>query len=644
MCGICGFWAADLPNATTGRERLRAMNDTLVHRGPDGSGEWHDPPTGVAFGHRRLAIIDLSNSGLQPMRSASGRFTICFNGEVFNFEQLRHELSQLGAAPQWRGHSDTEVMLAAIEHWGLDGAVGRFIGMFAFALWDGQERTLALVRDRLGVKPLFWSVTDSGLCFGSELKALRRFPGFVRRVDRRAVAEYLGAYCVPAPRSIYEGTFKLEPGTIATFTSSKGQPTFRRYWSAAEVARSGLRKPFRGSEAEAIDELERLLKEVIGLRMIADVPLGAFLSGGVDSSTVVALMQVQSNRPVHTFSIENENPAFDESTASRAVAAHLGTHHTPLRVTEQDALDVVPKLAAMYDEPFADSSQIPTFLVSKLARRNVTVSLSGDGGDELFGGYNRHIFGPSVWKWHQRLPRFARSAASRAMTTLSPSTLDAIYARAERFLPKFRLAGYKVHKLGTVMRVASPDELHEALSSHWQAGDGVLVADEVRQAPLIEELREGGVAERMMYRDLVRYLPDDILTKVDRASMAVSLEARVPLLDHRLVAFAWSLPQSLKVRGTTGKYALRKVLARHVPLKALSQAKMGFGIPVADWLRGPLRSWAEDLLSVEKLREGGFFDVGVVRTRWDQLQAGTHPWHNHLWDILTFQAWLGAGG
>ncbi len=616
------------------------MNDTIAHRGPDGSGEWFDPPTGVGFGHRRLAIIDLSDSGLQPMRSASGRFTICFNGEVFNFEALRHELAQLGAAPRWRGHSDTEVMLAAIEHWGLDGAVSRFVGMFAFALWDAQERTLSLVRDRLGIKPLFWSVTGTGLCFGSELKALKPFPGFSTQVDRRAVAEYLGSYCVPAPRTIYEGTFKLEPGTIATFTSAKGQPTFRRFWSAAEVAREGLRNPFRGSEAEAIDELERLLKEVIGLRMIADVPLGAFLSGGVDSSTVVALMQAQSSRPVHTFSIENENPAFDESSASRAVAAHLGTHHTPLRVTEQDALDVVPLLPAMYDEPFADSSQIPTFLVSKLARRNVTVSLSGDGGDELFGGYNRHIFGPKVWKWHQRVPKLARTAAARAMTLLSPATIDALYARGERVLPKFRLPGYKVHKLATVMTARSPDELHETLSSHWQLGDGVLREGDVSHAPLLEVLGEGGVAERMMYRDLVRYLPDDILTKVDRASMAVSLEARVPLLDHRLVAFAWSLPASLKVRKTTGKYALRQVLSRYVPPSSLSQAKMGFGIPVADWLRGPLREWAEGLLEARAMTAEGFFDAEVVRRRWNQLQAGTHPWHNHLWDILSFQAWL----
>lgn len=643
MCGVCGFWAADLPSATAARDRLQVMSDALVHRGPDGSGLWHHAPTGVGFAHRRLSIIDLSESGLQPMRSVTGRFTICFNGEVFNFEALRQELAKLGAAPKWRGHSDTEVMLAAIEHWGLDGAVGRFVGMFAFALWDEQTHTLSLVRDRLGIKPMYWSVTSNGLCFGSELKALRQFPGFTRSIDRRALAEYLGTYCVPAPRTIYEGTSKLEPGTIATFTSAKAAPTMTRYWSAAEVARDGLRNPFRGTETEAIDALDRLLKEVVGLRMVADVPLGAFLSGGIDSSTVVAMMQAQSSRPVHTFSIESDNPAFDEGAASRAVAKHLGTHHTPFTVTAKDSLDVIPKLPTMYDEPFADSSQIPTFLVSQLARRDVTVALSGDGGDELFGGYNRHVYGPRVWAWHQRVPGALRGLAARAMQTLSPATIDALYARGSRFLPALRVPGYKVHKLASVMTVASPDALHAKLAGHWQPGDGVLVDGDVAQAPLIEDLGAADVAHRMMYRDLVSYLPDDILTKVDRASMAVSLEARVPLLDHRLVAFAWSLPLNLKVRGSVGKWALREVLSRYVPPALVSGPKMGFGVPVADWLRGPLQGWVEDLLDPVRMKQEGFFSADVVQQRWRELKDGRHPWHNHLWDVLAFQAWLRAG-
>lgn len=645
MCGVCGFWAADLPSATAARDRLQVMSDAIVHRGPDGSGLWHDAQTGVGFAHRRLSIIDLSESGLQPMRSASGRFTICFNGEVFNFGALRHELARLGAAPKWRGHSDTEVMLAAIEHWGLEGAVGRFVGMFAFALWDSQERTLSLVRDRLGIKPLYWSSTPNGLCFGSELKSLTPFPGFSTTIDRRAVAEYLGTYCVPAPRSIYDGTSKLEPGTIATFASAKGSPTFTRYWSAAEVARAGLRTPFRGTEREAVDELDRLLREVVGLRMVADVPLGAFLSGGIDSSTVVAMMQAQSSRPVHTFSIESDNPAYDEGAASRAVAAHLGTHHTPLVVTAKDSLAVIPKLPLMYDEPFADSSQIPTFLVSQLARRSVTVALSGDGGDELFGGYNRHVYGPRVWAWHQRVPKVARWAAARAMQTMSPSTLDALYTKgSERlpFLPALRVPGYKVHKLASVMTADSPDSIHAKLAGHWQLGDGVLAEGDIAQAPLLEDLGQADVAHRMMYRDLVSYLPDDILTKVDRASMAVSLEARVPLLDHRLVAFAWSLPLELKVRGSVGKWALREVLSRYVPSSLVSGPKMGFGVPIADWLRGPLADWVEDLIEPGRMRSEGFFSVDVVHRRWQQLKSSGQPWHNHLWDVLMFQSWLRA--
>lgn len=645
MCGVTGFWAADLPNATVARDRLLAMSDTIVHRGPDGSGVWHEPDAGVGFAHRRLAIIDLSDSGLQPMRSAFGRYTICFNGEVFNYEALRTELEQLGAAPKWRGHSDTEVMLAAIEHWGLQGAVGRFVGMFAFALWDSRDRTLSLVRDRLGIKPMYWSSTPNGLCFGSELKALARFPGFSNTIDRRAVAEYLGTYCVPAPRSIYEGTSKLEPGTIATFSSAKASPTLTRYWSAAEVAREGLRNPFRGTDDDAVTALDTLLRSVVGLRMVADVPLGAFLSGGIDSSTVVAMMQAQSSRPVHTFSIESDNPAFDEGAASRAVAKHLGTHHTPLVVTARDSLDVIPRLPAMYDEPFADSSQIPTFLVSQLARRSVTVALSGDGGDELFGGYNRHVYGPRVWGWHQRVPRVARGLAASAMQALSPATIDAVYSRGANlvpFLPALRVPGYKVHKLASVMSAASPDALHAKLAGHWQPGDGILLHDDVTQAPLLEELGPADVAHRMMYRDLVSYLPDDILTKVDRASMAVSLEARVPLLDHRLVAFAWALPLRLKVRGSTGKWALRQVLSRYVPPAVVSGPKMGFGVPIADWLRGPLADWVEDLLDARRMREEGYFSAEVVQRKWQELKQGGQPWHNHLWDILMFQAWLRA--
>ncbi len=640
MCGVCGFWARDHWGGDAARERLEAMSGAIVHRGPDGHGAWYDAAAGVGLAHRRLSIIDLSESGHQPMRSASGRYVIAFNGEVFNFEALRTELAAAGAAPAWRGRSDTEVMLAAIEAWGLEGALERFVGMFAFALWDTNERTLALVRDRLGIKPMYWATTPHGLCFGSELKALRRFPGFSTEVDRGSLAQYLGTYCVPAPRTIYRGASKLEPGTVARFRSEADAPAVTRFWSAADVARAGLAHPFGGTDQDAVDELDRLLREAVALRMISDVPLGAFLSGGIDSSTVVAAMQAQSTQPVHTFSIENEDPAYDESAASRAVAAHLGTRHTPLTVTARDTLDVIPRLPTMYDEPFADSSQIPTFLVSRLARRSVTVALSGDGGDELFGGYNRHVWGPRVWAWQQRIPRGLRRLLARSMQGVPPETVDRVFARGGRLLPALRVPGFKLHKLGSVLALDSPEEMHATLAGHWQPEDRVLLEGAVGRASHHDALDSPLVAERMMLRDLVTYLPDDILTKVDRASMAVSLEARVPLLDHRLVAFAWSLPLRLKVRGTTGKWILREVLKRYVPAGIVSGPKMGFGVPIADWLRGPLRGWAEALIEPARLRREGFFSADVVQQRWREFVEQKKPWHNHMWDVLTFQAWL----
>jgi asparagine synthase (glutamine-hydrolysing) len=642
MCGVSGFWASDSPTEAEAKARLRGMTDAIAHRGPDGDGAWVDLPSGVALGHRRLAIIDLSESGRQPMVSASGRFVISFNGEVFNYEQLRSELERAGLAPQWRGHSDTEVMLAAIEAWGLNAALERFIGMFAFALFDLRERTLVLVRDRLGIKPMYFAYTPGGLCFGSELKVLRRFPGFVNEIDRAAVAAYLETYCVPAPGTIYRHAQKLEPGTVAVFRDAKSRPRIEPFWSAADVARRGLDAPFEGDDRAAIDAVDALIRDSVRLRMVSDVPLGAFLSGGVDSSTVVAAMQAQSARPVHTFSIESESAAFDESTASRAVAAHLGTEHTPLRVTADDCRAVIPMLPAMYDEPFADSSQIPTYLVSKLARRNVTVALSGDGGDELFGGYNRHVWGPRVWWVHQHLPRMARQLAAQAMLRVPAATVDQAFNMLAPQAPLVRVPGYKMHKLAAVLALDEPEGIHPTLASHWRPSDGLLLGN-----PSVEPRRHDDpgieeVAHRMMYRDLVTYLPNDILTKVDRASMAVSLEARVPLLDHRLVALAWSLPLHMKVRGSTSKWVLRKVLERYVPPSIISGSKMGFGVPMGAWLRGPLKEWAEALLASERLRREGFFSVEVIEERWGQFQRGEKPWEHHFWDVLMFQAWLDA--
>ncbi len=642
MCGITGFWASKRFSSGH-REVLEAMNSALLHRGPDGHGVWNEGA--VHFAHRRLAILDLSPAGHQPMTSVSGRFVITFNGEVYNFADLKTALEREGHAPAWRGGSDTEVMLAAFEAWGLEPALKRFIGMFAFALWDTRERRLHLVRDRLGIKPLYWAQTSSGLVFGSELKALRPFPQFDSSIDRAALAGFLRSNCVTGEDAIFRGTHRLSPGSFATFSGDSTAPSITRYWDAAQLARAGLADAFSGTEREAIDALDALLRDAVRLRMVADVPLGAFLSGGVDSSLVVALMQAQSARPVHTFSIQNELAAYDEGPVARAVARHLNTHHTALTVTAKDALDVIPLLPTMYDEPFADSSQIPTFLVSKLARRDVTVALSGDGGDELFGGYTRHVWGPRMWAFKSMIPASMRRAVAGFITSRSPEAWDATFKRGRPLLPEMRIAGIRMHKMAAGLDASTPEQLHQILASHWLPTDRVLLGEATAGNPPTAVLNgAGSVAHEFMVRDLLGYLPDDILTKVDRASMAVSLEAREPLLDHRLMEFAWRLPIDLKVRGSTGKWVLRQVLARYVPPSLISGPKMGFGIPLGDWLRGPLREWAETLLDERRLRSEGFFDATVVRARWAEHLSRQRPWEFHLWDLLMFQAWADANG
>lgn len=636
MCGICGFWA---PGVDAGV--ARKMAHAIAYRGPDGDGLWsHD--SGVAFAHRRLAIIDLSPTGLQPMTSASGRFVMTFNGEVYNFAELKNRLDAGNQSPPWKGTSDTEIMLAAIEAWGLERAVGEFIGMFAFALYDTVERRLHLVRDRLGVKPLFLTQTREGLAFASEAKALRVFPEFDTSLDHDVLAGYLAANCVPGARSIFRNTVHVTPGTIVTFTSPHATHTVARYWDPKKVVEDARANPFKGSAEDAINELDHLLRDAVRLRMVSDVPLGAFLSGGIDSSTVVAMMQSQSERPVHTFSIANEKAEWDESSAARAVARHLNTHHTPFTVTAKDALDVIPLLPAMYDEPFSDSSQIPTYIVSRLARRDVTVALSGDGGDELFAGYTRHLWGPRIWKANGAVPQWLRHRLGSAISSRSPAEWDELFARGKAFLPRTRIPGIRMHKLAAVLDAPSPERMYQILSSHWLPEDGVLTSR--TELPAAAETPDFGhdVASAMMYRDLTGYLPDDILTKVDRASMAVSLEAREPLLDHRVVAFAWRLPQHLKLRGGVGKWILREVLAKYLPLDIVSGPKTGFGIPLGDWLRGPLREWAESLIGESRLRQEGLFNPEIIRTRWNEHLNGQRPWEYHLWDILMFQAWREA--
>ncbi len=638
MCGVAGMWSSRLAPRDA-EAAVRSMGLRLQRRGPDGDGAWAHPAGGPAFAHRRLAIVDLSPAGLQPMVSASGRYTITFNGEVYNHAALRAELAAAGHAPPWRGHSDTEVMLAAIEAWGLQASLARFVGMFAFGLWDEQERTLSLVRDRLGVKPLYVARAAGGVAFASEARALRGVEGVDTSVAPEALAGFVAAGCVVGAQSIYRGVGRVAPGTMLRWSHPLAEPMETRWWSAADVVADGLARPFEGSDEDATAELEALLRDAVGLRMVADVPLGAFLSGGVDSSVVVALMQAQSRAPVHTFSIGSDVAGYDERDAAAAVARHLGTHHTPVVTTAADALTYLPELAAIHDEPFADSSQIATWLVARLARRHVTVALSGDGGDELFGGYVRHVHAARIQAL-QRVPRRLRHGVAAAIHGVPVARWDALHGALGPLAPPLRLPGVRMHKLATALSADTLEAAYTGVSTHWGPDDGLLLHPAAVPAPpSVPEALSRRPASWMMYRDLVGYLPDDVLTKVDRATMGVSLEAREPLLDHRVLAFAWRLPERLTVGGGVGKRVLRNVLARHVPPALTSGAKMGFAVPLGDWLRGPMRPWAESLLAPVALADTGVFDARVVRTRWEALLAGTRPWEHHLWDVLCFQAW-----
>ncbi|MCC7278815.1 MAG: asparagine synthase (glutamine-hydrolyzing) [Chromatiaceae bacterium] len=645
MCGFCGVLDPDLPGADALGAAVAAMNLTLVHRGPDDGGLWVDADAGIGLGHRRLSILDLSPLGHQPMISPCGRYVLAFNGEIYNHLVLRQTI---GDAFPWRGHSDTEVLLASISQRGLAVTLAELNGMFAFALWDRQTRRLSLARDRLGEKPLYYGWNRGRFLFGSELKALTAHPGWRGDLDRDALAAYFRLCFIPAPHSIYRGISKLEPGTFATLDLGHQQPTVQVYWSARNAAESGLAAPFDGSEATALMALEELLMDAVAMRMHADVPLGAFLSGGIDSTTVVALMQAQSARPVRTFTIGFHEAGYNEAEDARRTAAHLGTDHTELYVTAQDGLDTITRLPDLWDEPFADPSQIPTLLVSRMARRDVTVCLSGDGGDELFGGYSRYLWTRDTWRRIGRVPLALRRAVASAVTGINTRTWDRLLAPFAQFLPGLlRIAnpGDRLHKAIDMLTGDSPEALYLRMLSHWKdpaslvigATEPLTVLTDPKRRP-----RTPSITESMMFMDSVLYLPDDILVKMDRASMGVGLEARVPLLDHRVYEFAWSLPLAWKVRGRLGKLPLRHIVARHVPPTLLDRPKMGFGVPLEEWLRGPLRDWAEDLLASERLQRDCILQPGPIRARWVEHLAGQRNWSYYLWDVLMFQAWWDA--
>lgn len=652
MCGLTGILASRNQSEEAMRNVVVSMTKTLVHRGPDVGDVWAEK--GMALGHRRLSILDLSPAGAQPMHSACGRYVLAYNGEIYNHLDLRRDLATTGAAPEWRGHSDTETLLAAIAHWGLDETLRRGAGMFAIALWDRRHRRLSLARDRLGEKPLFWGWAGRALVFGSELKALRQHPSFPRDVCRQAVAQYLRFGYVPSPRSIYPGVYKLEPGCILTIEGAPpaeppkvplrpgenhGSLSIRRYWSVNKLIEDGARSQF-SSEREALSTVEATLRMAVSRQMVADVPLGAFLSGGIDSSLIVAMMQTQSSRPVQTFTVGFQNSAFNEAPFAAFVARHLGTDHTELTVTETEVRDVIPLLPEMYDEPFADSSQLPTHLVCKAARASVAVALSGDAGDELFGGYNRYFWGPRIWGCLAWIPSPLRRGIAASLAALPVSSVDRIAA-----LIRFKVTrpGEKVQKLAARLRdVATIDDLYRSLVSEWPGeqlvtglgGAGQTLLDD----PLPTVLADDASA-RMMAQDMRTYLPDDILCKVDRAAMAVSLETRLPFLDPDVLAASARLPREMKIRNGQGKWALRQILYQHVPRDLIERPKIGFGIPIGEWLRGPLRSWAEDLLSEENLRRDGLIDHAPVRQAWAEHLSGRRDWAQRLWIILMLMAW-----
>jgi len=683
MCGFAGFLGGGSGKEEAGR-LAEQMAKPLQHRGPDDAGTWAEDDGSMALGFRRLSILDLSPAGHQPMVSRSGRYVVVFNGEIYNHEELREEVgsggrlsvvgsrtiegggrrteggSRLsvvgsrtmeggGRKTEWRGHSDTEVLLAGVEEWGLKRTLEKSVGMFAFAIWDRREKVLTLGRDRLGEKPLYYGHQKAGgrkvFLFGSELSALRRHPAFEGETSRQALSLYLRYGEVPAPFSILQGISKLPPGHLLSVSAKNPEPIPEPFWSLPRAVATGGANPWPGRFEEAAAEMKSLLRQAVRSQMVADVPVGAFLSGGTDSSTIVALMQEQSSRPIRTFTVGFREEGYNEADDARRVARHLGTEHVEITVAPQEAREVIPLLPEIYSEPFADSSQIPTYLISRLARQQVTVALSGDGGDELFGGYNRYRLAHRAWRGLRWIPQPIRSGLSRGMKFIPPVTWDSLFGPLERLLPtpvRLNRWGEKIHKGAEVL--ASPDfgELYHGLVSHWNQPEQLVRGHSGKDGFFIRkfgEMTAGHPVKRMMATDGVTYLPDDILTKVDRASMAVSLEVRAPFLDHRVVEFAWRLPLQWKVRADATKLILRAILEKYVPRNLTERPKMGFGVPIDEWLRGPLRGWAEELLEPGRLAKDGLLQPEPILRRWREHLSGRRNWAHALWVILMFQAW-----
>ncbi len=649
MCGLAGFLTNNMDNADA---IANAMALTIVHRGPDDGDVWLDDQAGIALAHRRLSIVDLSPAGHQPMASKSNRYVIAFNGEIYNHLELRRELEMTpqlkrdGKSISWCGHSDTETLLAGFEAWGIEATLKKTVGMFATSLWDNEEKVLTLARDRMGEKPLYYGFQNNTFLFGSELKALKAHPEFLSEIDRDVLCLYLRHCYIPAPYSIYKGIKKLLPGTYlhVRLGDDADSPSLtpKSYWRMEEAIARGIDNPFVGSDEQAINALDCQLKQSIGLQMMADVPLGAFLSGGVDSSTVVALMQSQSSRPVKTFSIGFDEAGYNEADYAKAVAKHLGTDHTELYLSYDEAMAVIPLLGNMYDEPFADSSQIPTFLVSKMAKQHVTVSLSGDAGDELFGGYNRYKLADN-WCKIGKVPLVIRRLASQAIDSLQPKTWDAVFQQVSKHK---KLPDNMSDKLGKLAKAMSSESIQEAyyklVSEIDQPEDIVIAATEPETwlTKIGMKTTLNDPKQHMMYMDAMTYLPDDILVKVDRAAMANSLETRVPFLDHRVVELASRLPMNMKMRDGKTKWLLRQVLYQYVPKELIERPKNGFGIPLGEWLRGPLRDWVESLLDEKKLVREGYFKVHYIRNLWHAHLSGKRNHQSLLWSVLMFQAWL----